>query len=138
MAPPMSKGSFDNCLGEIHWAFELEKELSLKTVALSVHAENSIAHTDIAQCTVSIDGSWQTRGYSSINGVVTCMYGNKCLDCDVLSKYCKACMKWNKVDKLSAEYLEWNANHICPANHTGSSSSSMESVGADKIFKRSV
>ena len=65
------------------------------------------------------------------------MYGDKCLDCHVLSKHCKACAKWSKADKTSPEYLEWNANHICPANHAGSSSS-MESAGAIQIFKRSV
>ena len=137
MANPMSISSFNNCLDEIHLAFEMEKELSQKKVALLVHSDTNTDLTDIAQCTVSIDGSWQKRGYSSINGVVTCMYGDKCLDCYVLSKHCKACAKWNKIDKTSLEYLEWEANHICPANHAGSSSS-MESAGAMQIFKRSV
>ena len=74
MPAPMSKTSFDNCVDEIHWAFELEKEVLLQKVALSVHDDTKIPSTDISRCTVSLDGSWQTRGYNSINGIVTCMY----------------------------------------------------------------
>ena len=136
MPAPMSKTSFDNCVDEIHWAFELEKEVSLQKVALSVHDDTKIPSTDISQCTVSLDGSWQTRGYSSINGVVTCMYDSKCIDYDIRSKHCKGCTRWSKQSKNTAEYVEWKSSHTCPANHSGSSSS-MESAGAVNIFKRS-
>ena len=40
-------------------------------------------------------------------------------------------------DKTCEKYLEWQANHSCLINHTGSSSS-MESCGALNIFHRSV
>ena len=137
MLPPMSKVSYDNCVDEIHWAYELEKDVSLQKVALSVHDETKVPPTDISQCTVSLDGSWQTRGFSSINGVVTCMYGNKCIDYDIRSKHCKGCARWRQQDKKKAEYVEWKSKHVCPANHSGSSSS-MEAAGALNIFKRSV
>ena len=44
---------------------------------------------------------------------------------------------WEGKDKTSEKYLEWQANHSCLINHTGSSSS-MESCGALNIFQRSV
>ena len=137
MPPPMSKTSYDNCVDEIHWAYELEKGVSLQKVALSVHDDTKVAPTEISQCTVSLDGSWQTRGFSSINGVVTCMYGNKCIDYDVRSKHCMGCARWRQQNKNTAEYVEWKSKHVCPANHSGSSSS-MEAAGALNIFKRSV
>ena len=33
MPPPMSKASYDNCVDEIHWVYELEKGVSLQKVA---------------------------------------------------------------------------------------------------------
>ena len=136
MPAPMSQTSYDNCVDEIHWAYQLEKEVSMQKVALSVHEDTKIPPTDISQCTVSLDGSWQTRGYSSINGVVTCMYDSKCIDYDIRSKRCKGCSKWSKESMNTPEYIEWKSSHVCPANHAGSSSS-MESAGAVAIFKRS-
>ena len=141
MTKPMTCSSYQNCIDEIHKAFEEEKTLSLKKVGLMVSytttSKEAKTASEVSQCTVSLDGTWQTRGYSSINGIVTCMYGNKCLDYEVLSKHCRACSKWEKTNKDSVEYIEWKSSHKCPANHSGSSSS-MESAGALKIFKRSV
>ena len=105
--------------------------------ALYVKREAEIEKEDIYDCTVSIDGTWQTRGFSSINGIVTCMAGSKCLDHVVLTKHCKGCAYWKGKDLNTPEYAEWKESHNCPANHSGTSSS-MESAGAIQIFKRSV
>ena len=37
----------------------------------------------LVNCEVSVDGSWQKRGQSSLNGVVTAMSDGKCLDVHV-------------------------------------------------------
>jgi len=39
----------------------------------------------------SLDGSWQRRGYASLNGVVTCIerVNEKCI-----VKKCKSCVYW--------------------------------------------
>ena len=137
MASPMTKSSYENCLDEIHWAYEKERDLSQKKIALQVRIDADIEGTDPIDCTVSMDGSWQTRGYSSMNGIVTCMVGSKCLDHEVLTKYCKGCAKWKHKDQNTAEYAYWKEKHLCAANHSGTSSS-MESAGAVVIFKRSV
>ena len=137
MPKPMTASSYENCLDEIHWAFQEECNLSQKKVALDVRREAEIEEADLFDCTVSIDGSWQTRGYSSINGVVTCMAASKCIDHAVLSKHCKGCAYWKDKDVSTAEYADWKESHICPANHFGTSSS-MESAGAVQIFRRSV
>ena len=141
MPKPMTRCTYDNCIDEIHWAYIQEKEISLQKVAASVNSTNMLQNNttklDPLDCTVSMDGSWQTRGYSSINGVVTCMHESKCLDYEVLSKHCRMCARWRAKDQTSNEYLLWKANHKCPANHKGTSSS-MESAGAINIFHRSV
>ena len=38
----------------------------------------------LVNCEVSVDGSWQNWGYSSLNGVITAMSYGKCLDVHVL------------------------------------------------------
>ena len=50
----------------------------------------------VANITVSCDGTWQKRGHSSLNGVVTVIAADtgKCLDYRVLSKHCDACSYW--------------------------------------------
>ena len=50
--------------------------------------------TGIMDAAVSCDRSWQRRGYSSLNGVVTTisMRNGKALDIEPMSRACKACL----------------------------------------------
>ncbi len=87
---------------------------------------------------VSLDGTWMTRGHSSNIGT-TCIIGletGKVLDSETLSKQCKGCDWWNNKDKTTQAYKDWQANHICTINHTGSSGS-MEATAAVAMFGRS-
>ena len=88
----------------------------------------------LTQC--SFDGTWQKRGFSSVNGVVTAIADGKCIDFKVLSKYCKGCAIWEQ-RKESEQYINWKQNHKCQANHS-KSSGAMEAVGALEIFSKSV
>ena len=96
-----------------------------------------IIENDAGECGISIDGTWQKRGYSSHNGVVMAISldTKKCLDVEVLSDKCQQCLKWSKKQN-DPKYEEWKANHQCKINHTGSSGS-METAGALTIFERS-
>ena len=93
--------------------------------------------SDDGECGISLDGTWQRRGHVSHNGVVTAisLATKKCLDVEILSDKCQACQKWQN-RKGDPKYEEWNANHRCKINHTGSANS-MEMVGAKRIFERS-
>ena len=84
---------------------------------------------------VSGDGTWQKRGYSSLNGVVTLISKVKCIDFEVLLKKCKQCERW-ELKKDTVDYINWKASHICSINHTGSAGA-MEVEGLKKIFHRS-
>ena len=48
-------------------------------------------------CQIASDGTWQTRGHSSLHGVVVAMSKEgKVIDCKVMSKHCKQCQIWSK------------------------------------------
>ena len=94
----------------------------------------------VADCNVSVDGTWQRRGYSSLNGVVTLMsnVNQKCIDTHVMSKCCKGCQNWERRKETEGDSYEiWKNDHNCSINHTGSSGA-MEVSGAITMFKRSV
>ena len=48
---------------------------------------------DVEDIAVSCDGTWQRRGFSSLNGVVTVIASDtgKCVDYRVKSKQCTSC-----------------------------------------------
>ena len=54
----------------------------------------------------SFDGTWQRRGYSSMNGTVACISNGKVVDYDVLTKTCKQCQYWKK-KKTAVDYEQW-------------------------------
>lgn len=72
------------------------KNVYTKTVN---HATNEIHHlkqtssNEVVDCAVSCDGTWQRRGFSSLNGCVTTisMDTGKILDVEPLSKVCHTC-----------------------------------------------
>lgn len=93
-----------------------------------------------AKLTVSGDGTWKKRGYTSLYGVTSLIgyYSGKVIDILVKSAYCKQCETWkSKLD--SEEYQQWYENHQddCSCNHSGSSGK-MEVDAVIDLFKRSV
>lgn len=75
----------------------------------------------------AFDGSWQKRGNTSPNGVVTAVHvtTGKVLDAAILSKYCKCKGRLSNVHSAS-----------CEANYSGGSGG-MEVAGVVKLFERS-
>ena len=69
------------------------------------HVNNTGSGIAIMKCGVLVDGSWQRRGHSSHNGVVTAISveTGKCLDMAVLTNLCRSCQRWEK-RKGTAEY----------------------------------
>ena len=63
-------------------------EISMNNAATELKGSPSIV--DIG---VTVDGTWQRRGYTSMNGVVVDMSidSGKILDIEPLSRYCKSC-----------------------------------------------
>ena len=88
----------------------------------------------IADCGVSCDGTWQCRGYQSLNGSVTAisMDTGKVVNVEPLSKVCKTCQKLENIDKGILQYLAMKADHTpkCQTNYK-------ESAPAIELWLRS-
>jgi len=90
--------------------------------------------------TVSGDGSWARRGFSSLIGLATLIgkYSGKVLDLVVKSSVCKKCSMW-KGNKDDIEFNVWYEEHqsTCDINHEGSAGL-MEVNSVIEMFERSV
>lgn len=95
----------------------------------------------VVNATVSFDGTWLTRGHTSMFGVgcaIDVLTGYV-IDFEVMSKYCHECVM-AKIDlgEESPEYNFWFEGHKsnCQVNHFGSSGA-LEIAAAAEIWKRS-
>lgn len=141
MPPCISLQRYNAINDKLHKAYAVAAQSSTLKASKETHeliASKSNLVTNVTDCRVSFDGTWQKRGHASINGVVTAISGEngKCLDTYVMSKHCKGCVIWNGKENQIG-YIEWLSNHQCSINHVGSSGS-MEAAGAVEIYKRSV
>ena len=141
MPPPFSHSTYDTTVGEILQPYVNAMNNSMQKAAKNVleHNMNKEAEDMLSSdCDVSLDGSWQRRGYASLNGFVSAieMVTDKVVDVDVITKYCHSCIYWSSRGD-DPGYEDWAMNHNCPINHEGSSGS-METEGAVRIFKRSI
>ncbi|GFT79854.1 uncharacterized protein TNCV_4597751 [Trichonephila clavipes] len=129
--PFLSKTAFRNQELKIQQAASIVSIESMKNAATEVKKLKNSPLESIICCGVSLDGTWQKRGFSSHNGCVSCISidTGKILDIEIMSHFCRICSKKAKVPDAAS-----NA-HVC-CNHMGSASS-METVGAYRIFERS-
>ncbi|GFT86970.1 CCHC-type domain-containing protein [Trichonephila clavipes] len=91
----------------------------------------------IVECGISVDGTWQRRGYSSMNGCVAALSVDtgKVVDIEIMSSYCPTCRKISKMPRsIESETLQ---QITCHSNFQGSALK-MEAVGATRIFQRSI
>ena len=138
----LSESSYRNISKELHCAYEKAAAESMMQAADSalnkcVESGDTVQKDEktIGLCRVSLDGTWQKRGHSSLNGVVTACHGGKCLDIHVMSKHCSVC-KLKKQSLEPAEFDNWYETHEC--NNHSKSSGAMEGAGAVEIFSHSI
>ena len=118
----------------------VERETDVDSSMLADDVDFILNSDDAVDTAVSVDGSWQRRGYASLNGLVTAISidSGKCLSYECLIKKCKSCQMWEaKKVQDRAGYEKYQRTHECPVNHEGSAAS-METEGALKIFQKSV
>lgn len=135
MPQPMAKESYDHLANRIKLASKTIAEKSMSDAAAELRKGNKTA--DVG---VSVDGTWQRKGFSSTLGVITAISidSGKVLDTAILSKSCKGCTRMEKIAKINPNrYQLWKASHKCNLNYEGSSPA-MECAGATTIFGRSV
>lgn len=101
--------------------------------------QNMKAGNTETHLSVSGDGSWKKRGFSSLFGIATLIgkFTHKVLDFSVKSSFCQSCSNWAS-KKETAEYDDWYDIHkaTCSINHSGSSGA-MEVESMKEMFCRS-
>ncbi|GFW89277.1 uncharacterized protein TNCV_4934451 [Trichonephila clavipes] len=120
--PFLSKLAFRNQERKLLKATERVAQENINAALSEIKGSNSFTKSGI-----SIDGTWQRRGYSSLNGCVSAISVDtgKILDIEVMTQYCHICAKGNSQ----------SSKHVC-SNYKGSAGN-MEVVGAYRIFERS-
>lgn len=123
----------------------IESVLAANRAVIRAHFEKSGAPADNdcpLDITISYDGSWQKRGFTSLYGIgcIIEVETGLVVDYHVLSKYCQSCKfhakKW---DVSSQEYQNWYEQHRqeCQKNWDGSSPA-MEAGIAKILWARSI
>ena len=122
------------------------KFISVKGVATEVMQDaveeirEGTGDDEITDVSISCDGTWQKRGFTSLNGAVIIMSTDtgKVLDVEVMSRHCNACVMHEKL-KLTdpAKHEQYQLSHECDINHRGSAPA-MEKEGAVNSFNRSI
>ena len=133
MPEPMSNDNFDNITKTLKDVTKVVTEKSMTDASKELRGDE-----ETMEASVSVDGTWQKKGFTSSLGVVTAISvdNGKVLDCTILSKSCKGCLSMEPIKKSDPERYEvWKANHECNLNYSGSSPN-MEKVGA--VFERSL
>ncbi|GFV54903.1 uncharacterized protein TNCV_3026461 [Trichonephila clavipes] len=86
-------------------------------------AEEKIIDRTVNSVVVNGDGTWKTRGHTSLIGVCALIGADcgKVLDMEVMSSYCKGCDS-DKRPKFGPKYSAFLAKHhiFCRKNHSGS------------------
>ena len=96
---------------------------------------------DIGNTSVSCDGTWQNRVFTSLNGSVAYLSidSGKVVDVKVMSRYSQACVTSAPLEKSDPDKFEdFQAHHKpdCRITHMDSASA-IEAVGTMNILKRS-
>lgn len=128
----MAYNSINNKLSTVihNVAEQSMRNATLEEISLSGYSEG---------ITVSGDGTWKTRGHTSLIGACTLIGADsgKVIDIEVMSSFCKGCDMY-KGAKFGSKYRKWLQLHkySCRKNHYGSAGK-MEVDGMKRIFQRS-
>lgn len=140
MPKPMTQKNYDKMAVRVKDAVKKVAEATMSDAALELKEKHNATPTDVIDIPASLDGSWQRRGFASLNGNVAAisMEIGKVIDTEAISKTCKPCKKREHTKDVDpAAYEAWKANHKCLVNYQGSASG-MEVAGAKRIFERSI
>ncbi|GFV76181.1 uncharacterized protein TNCV_4672701 [Trichonephila clavipes] len=105
---PVSQKAYDRINAKIADISEALANASMKKAA----TEEKIIDRTVNSVVVNSDGTWKTRGHTSLIGVCA-LIGTDCgkvLDMEVMSSYCKGCDS-DKGPKLGPKYSAFLANH---------------------------
>ena len=135
----LSKSAYYAAIDNIYSAVQSVFDILIKNAGEEEVAKNMEAGNADRELTVSGDGSWSKRGFTSLLGVVTIIgqHSKKVLDLVVKSSYCHACTL-HRHEIGTEEHAQWLDVHTesCSVNHVGSAGK-MEVDGIIQMFQRS-
>ena len=148
--PCISKKAYQEQVDVILEAQQSEAQAELTKAGKKLHdvlvqeSDNELATEDVLDVTVSFDGTWAKRGFTSLFGVffVMSVDTGEVLDYHVLSKSCQQCLLKKSLFKHDLEkFEEWKVDHVnngdCHVNFEGSSPA-MEAEAAVVLWQRSI
>ena len=139
MPKPMTQNNYDKITLKISNVTKAVAEETMSDAATDIR-EKDIYFNNVVDTGVSCDGTWQRRGFSSLNGVFAAISidNGKVLDVEPMSRSCKSCfLKRDLMKTDPTGYVEWRNFHICKYNYIGSASG-MEPEGAKRVFDRPI
>ena len=138
MPKPMTRNNYDKLVTKIANITKTVAEYTMSDAADELR--ESVETCQVVDTTVSCDGTWQKRGFQSLNGVFAAISveSGKVLDVEPMSRSCKACCMKETMRKEDPDrYAEWCNSHICTYNYQGTAGG-METEGAKRVFERSI
>ena len=116
----MPKPMTENCYERISKVTKKATKAVANKTMCDVAAEIKRDKAGIVDTCVSGDGTWQRRGYSSLNGVVAVISVDtgKVIDAEPMTRKCKGCERMQPVKKADpVSHDLWKANHTCSSNY---------------------
>ena len=105
---PMTNNNFDLISNTFSVA---AKEVAEKSM---LDAANELRHGDdsISDIGVSVDGTWQRRGFVSLNGTVAAISidNGKIIDVEIMQRHCKPCQQ-HKEKLTPDDFNVWYEGH---------------------------
>ena len=139
LPPPLNEKNFQR-----HQRALSQAATVVATRCMNIAAKELLQEQGNGEVAVTFDGTWQRRGFSSLNGVFVCIswLTGRVLDFYVSSKYCHHCTSMNArlesgaVSKEEYDKLVGEHKGSCAINTTRSSPG-MESEAARVLWTRS-
>ncbi|GFV49484.1 uncharacterized protein TNCV_4544671 [Trichonephila clavipes] len=131
--PRLSKTAYTNHENKLMSVISEVSELSMQKAA----SELLVLHptkNKILECGIYVDGTWQRRGYSSMNGCVAALSVDtgKVVDIEIMSSYFPTCRNISKMPRSIASET-FAADHVCHRNFQGNYISVKDTYGKESV-----
>ena len=138
---PMTVNNYDKIVDRLSVVAKEVANEAMRNASEDLLSKSKDPNDDrVIDTAVSWDVSWQKRGYSSMNGVVTgiSMNNGYVLDNEPITRTYKSCLVHEKLKTSDPKrFEELKLTNVCKINHIGTASN-MEPEGAKKIWERSI
>ena len=126
MPPPMNENAYRDIVEAVKKAAQTVCQQSMTAAVDDAKRFYEPEEDGVFHVGISDNGIWRRRGYSSLYGIVTAIstVTGTVIDIEIMSKDCKEFTAWtNKEGTQQFEDWRKGRQHLCQANHLGSSGS---------------